>query len=454
MATRLGEMPQIARQVVWKYWSITEDTLEKDFYIALQSVVANVIREQLGLAPERHIWVGREVQLSVGQYKLRARLTALEPVMANTFDASTAFLVQYRERTKDERQDVSTFIAETIRYPDESFGKTYDALIGLDFTKKDMQQKLKVLLNPRIVEAWFSRYYARFPAMQLIQTLRDRYPLIILEGEVGSGKTVLARSIGHVLAREMGCQLVLYVVNAQVRGGGHVGELTQNISRAFDEAERCQEQEQIPVMLLIDEADALARARGSRQTHHEDDAGVNTLIQRIDRLRGRPMAVIFATNLFQSLDSAILRRAAASFHFDRPDYDQREDVFQRLLGPLGIVQADITRMAIATNPRLLSNFDDKFHRYTYSDISQRIVPMAVETALSEGMPLDRDYMLLACDVVLPTPEYIGIDEQDLPNYDQFFEFGHDFPSEMNVDSGALDMTYEQRDLESDLANNT
>jgi hypothetical protein len=47
-------------------------------------------------------------------------------------------------------------------------------------------------------------------------------------------------------------------MNAQVRGGGHVGELTQNIARAFDEAERCQQQEQIPAQRLIPYAVELA----------------------------------------------------------------------------------------------------------------------------------------------------------------------------------------------------
>src|SRR5438270_931222 len=179
---------------------------------------------------------------------------------------------------------------------------------------------------------------------------------MLLEGEVGSGKTALAPSIGHSLALSLQSALALFIVNAQVRGGGHVGELTQNISRAFTEAERCQEREQIPVMLLIDEADALAQARGSQQTHHEDDAGVNTLIQRIDRLRGRPMAVIFATNLFQSLDSAILRRAIASYHFIRPDDTQRANLFSRLLANIGLDEADIAELVRRTQPRELEGF--------------------------------------------------------------------------------------------------
>src|SRR5581483_857248 len=108
------------------------------------------------------------------------------------------------------------------------------------------------------------------------------------------------------------------------------------IARAFTEVEQTWQRERIPVMVLIDEADALAQARGGSQRHVEDDAGVNTLIQRIDRLRGKPIAVLFATNLVQTLDTAIMRRATGVYTFDRPTPEQRAAVFQRMLAGTGV----------------------------------------------------------------------------------------------------------------------
>src|SRR5438552_1643693 len=302
-------MSETAQKVQWAYWIISEVTMEKEFYIALQDLVSGEIRRRFAVGDK--ISVGREIQFRVGTYAMRARVTNLDPLLATKVNASTLHEARYRERAKDEGQDVSAFIAETIRYPNENLGAAYDALVGIDDFKESLEDKLRLLLKPDTMQKWLERYYAGQTLPLLEQILRERYPLIILEGEVGSGKTALARSIGHKLAIDLKppINVALFIVNAQVRGGGHVGELTQNISRAFTEAERCQEREQIPVIILIDEADALAQSRGGRQTHHEDDAGVNTLIQRIDRLRGRPMAVIFATNLAQSLDAAILRRA-------------------------------------------------------------------------------------------------------------------------------------------------
>src|SRR5262249_38301544 len=154
---------------------------------------------------------------------------------ATLVNETTRMLAEHAERGKDEGQDLSAFVAEVIRYPRESLGALYEALVGLDEIKNDLFRKLTLLLNPRYLNEWVTGNYRPEQVETLVHTLQDRYPLLILAGEVGSGKTALARSIGHYLAARLELPVVLYVVNAQVRGGGHVGELTMNISRAFDQ---------------------------------------------------------------------------------------------------------------------------------------------------------------------------------------------------------------------------
>jgi SpoVK/Ycf46/Vps4 family AAA+-type ATPase len=163
-------------------------------------------------------------------------------------------------------------------------------------------------------------------------------------------------------------------------------------------------------MILIDEADSLAQSRGSTQTHHEDDAGVNTLIQRIDRLRGKPIGVLFATNLAQSLDSAILRRAAATYHFDRPEPEQRTALFRRILANTNIDEQTITRLVSQTEPRTLPGFGPQKHRFTYSDLSQRLLPKAIEEAMYEQQALSSEHLLRACQTTLPTPEMRSLNQ--------------------------------------------
>ena len=116
------------------------------------------------------------------------------------------------------------------------------------------------------------------------------------------------------------------------------------------------------------------------------------------------MAVIFATNLAQSLDSAILRRAIASYHFERPTDEQRLQLFNSLLSNTNIDEQSIKQLVALTKRRTLPSFGNTEHRYTYSDISQRIIPHAVERAVYVQQPLDVTHLIDACNATLPTPE--------------------------------------------------
>lgn len=391
----------VAQEMIWTFRPNDEAQGENDFYRALAPTVAAELSRQLpGVA---RLWVGREMQLRIGSYVLNARLDNIEPLLATRFYEKTRVVAVLREDEKEAAQ-TSAFLAETIRYPQQQAAAVFEALVGIDEIKVDLYQKLALLLGQGYSESWARKHYGEPGPQALLDILRSRYPLFVLEGDVGSGKTALARSIGDRIAQRLQTPVVLMVMNAQVRGGGHVGEMTQNIARAFAEAERREEREQVPTLILIDEADTLAQARGSQQTHHEDDAGVNTLIQRIDRLRGKRMAVLFATNLAQSLDSAILRRAAASYHFSRPTPAQRAELLARILAGSDFSQKDIKAMVQATEPRAVPGFGIGSHRYTYSDLTQRVVPTAVEAAIWAQEKLTLALILKACERVLPTPE--------------------------------------------------
>lgn len=394
--------PIYAKKLEWTFRPAGEVRGEEAFFSQLGPYIeAEILRRVRG---DRRIWVGREMQMQVGPYVIHARLDNIDPPLATQVSNVVNVVANLREPKADEGLQTSTFLAETIRYPNEQAGEALLSLVGINEMKVDLERKLILLLSIGSSEYWARTYYGDQPPEGLLQVMRNRYPLFVLEGDVGSGKTALARSIGNQIALKLKSQVVLFVMNAQVRGAGHVGEMTQNISRAFDEAERCEEREQVPTLVLIDEADALAQARGGQQTHHEDDAGVNTLIQRIDRLRGRRMGVFFATNLVQSLDSAILRRASAIYHFKRPDAEQRLELLRTILLGANIRDEDVQMLVQATEPKTIPGFGNGVHRYTYSDITQRIVPRAVETAIWSNNKLTLEYLLSACKNLPPTPE--------------------------------------------------
>lgn len=63
-----------------------------------------------------------------------------------------------------------------------------------------------------------------------------RPPLVVLAGDVGSGKTELAETIGDAVARTEKIDLTLLPLSLSTRGQGRVGEMTQLLSAAFDHA--------------------------------------------------------------------------------------------------------------------------------------------------------------------------------------------------------------------------
>ena len=120
---------------------------------------------------------------------------------------------------------------------------------------------------------------------------------MVLAGDVGSGKSELAETIGDAVARQEKIDITLFPMSLSTRGQGRVGEMTQLLSAAFDytvaEASKLKGasgKARGAVILLVDEADALAQSREAAQMHHEDRAGRERLHPRHRPHRQRPPA--------------------------------------------------------------------------------------------------------------------------------------------------------------------
>jgi AAA+ superfamily predicted ATPase len=287
-------------------------------------------------------------------------------------------------------------------YPNDDAREWYDRLVGLDDHKRRLLVELELLLYPERVEAWSRKHHRG--VIRLCGLLRQRVPLVLLEGDVGCGKTALAETVGDRLARRTGGQKVhLLKVNTQVRGSGHVGEMSDLIVQAFTQAEhRADTLRGQPVLLLIDEADALAAKRVDQHMHHEDKAGMNTLLQRIDNLRmsDRRMAVIFITNRPDALDPAVHRRAALRLTFGRPADDVRAAILRQSLPELELSERNVQELLRQTGPAAKKN---KGAGFTASDITDRLLPSALREAYSHGRPITPDDLIALASEMLPSP---------------------------------------------------
>src|SRR6478609_12196892 len=151
-----------------------------------------------------------------------------------------------------------------INLPDPEMRKRLSQLVGLDETKDRLIKLLSLLVNPAGVRSWAKEHHP--DANSALDYVLRRPPLVVLAGDVGSGKSELAHTIGDAVARQEKIDITLLPLSLSTRGEGRVGEMTQLLSAAFDhtlaEAGRLKSSSgraRGAVILLVDEADALAQ---------------------------------------------------------------------------------------------------------------------------------------------------------------------------------------------------
>jgi hypothetical protein len=290
--------------------------------------------------------------------------------------------------------------------PDVTAQERFARLLGIDEQKTRLAKMLGIFVNSSGIESWAKKHHP--DARQLIERVTRRPPLVVLEGDVGCGKTELAETVGDAVAREERITVTLLPLSLASRGQGRVGEMTQLLSAAFDhlatEAAKVRTstgKNRGAVILLVDEADALAQSRELSQMHHEDKAGVNALIRGIDRIANErlPAAVIMCTNRLSSLDPAIQRRAADILTFDRPGEAQRRALLAGSLGNAGFGAKHIEALVATTGPTKTRTYG-----FTYSDLTQRLLPALVLDAYP-NQPLDPERAIAVAENVSPTPPF-------------------------------------------------
>ena len=304
------------------------------------------------------------------------------------------------------RPSTESLFEQAIIYPDFEFQERLNALVGLDNHKSRMAKILSLLINPEGIKSWIKKYHP--DAKRISNIVLRRPPLVILEGDVGSGKSELATCIGDAVARQEGIDITLLPLSLSARGQGHVGEMTKLISTAFDHTiekagklKNSSGKSKGAIILLVDEADALTQSRESNQMHHEDKAGVNAFIRGIDRIANGnlPAAVIMCTNRLNSLDPAIKRRAADILKFGRPNEEQRLSVLKEPLIELGFTDAEIKDIVGATGET-----DERAYGFTFSDLTQRLLPSLVLDAYPDDGVKPKKAIEIA-NKIMPTPPF-------------------------------------------------
>jgi len=178
----------------------------------------------------------------------------------------------------------------------------------------------------------------------LIQTIKEhkyieelkKYNLkvdnkILLHGHSGCGKTTTAKAIANALNKN------IVIVNLSTVIDAKIGETSKNVKVLFDKAIREK------AVLFLDEFDQIGKSRDSQDKDvAEMKRLVNTIIQLIDYLPAESL-LICATNYYDSIDTALLRRFQIKLKFEMPNDTELNAYYDKLLAHFPIHLQEINR---------------------------------------------------------------------------------------------------------------
>lgn len=286
-----------------------------------------------------------------------------------------------------------------IELPNEGVQERTKSLIGFEAKFKRIFSNLKLLLDQEGLAIWSKKFHKI--ELPIIAQLKEKYPLIILAGDVGTGKTISAEAIADRMTRELKKEGFFLKLSTRVRGEGLHGQMGNLVNDAFAELRKQAGKRRI-AFLLIDEADAIASTRATTQMHQEEKAAVNTLIQKIDELRelqGR--AILFmSTNRLHFIDEAVIRRASIILEFERPDKAERKAVFESCLLGIGFKEREFKELAELTGPEKNGGLG-----FSFSDIRLRVLPEAIAASFPDK-ELTYDIIVETISKITPSPKII------------------------------------------------
>lgn len=184
---------------------------------------------------------------------------------------------------------------------------------------------------------------------------------LLLYGPPGCGKT----SIAYYLANKFDLPLVTARLDTLI--SSLLGNTAKNLRRIFDYAGKQ------PCVLLLDEFDAIAKARDDRYELGELKRVVNSLLQNMDSYCQSGI-LIAATNHQELLDDAIWRRFQTVIEIPKPQYAEIEAMFKQTINVFD------TSML---KPQKLRIVIEQLQGFSYSEI-QTLIQNVVKQRLIKG----------------------------------------------------------------------
>lgn len=180
---------------------------------------------------------------------------------------------------------------------------------------------------------------------------------LLFWGPPGCGKTLTAYYLAHELGLQIGTVRLSTLISS------YLGDTAQHLDAVFEAANKS------PMVLLLDEVDALGKSRDDPNDVGELKRVVNTLLQAMDTFTNKKSIVVAASNHEYMLDPALWRRFDDVIEFPLPDQIEIKLDLERLLSGVSL-DCD------------LSETVQRLDGFSFADI-ERIVIEAVKTMILE-----------------------------------------------------------------------
>ena len=228
----------------------------------------------------------------------------------------------------------------------EGSPKGFSDVMGMEDLKNELQENIvDAINNPEQAELDLKEYGKKMPMG------------IMLYGPPGCGKTYIVEALANEI------DTIVYTLDIGKVGSRFINQTSNNIKASFDYAKQMAKNFSRPVILFMDEMDSMTMKRGEGNSSDENLKQVASLLKCIEDAQKNNVIVVGASNRYDLIDPAIIRRFEMKRFVGAPVKEQRK---KQVINNLASKEKAKT---LLSDDKALDEIAEKLENYSYASIN-------------------------------------------------------------------------------------